>query len=79
MMFTPDGPAGIFALYVMPGTNLHRVLLNEFVVVSISYSFPSSQFDIVKDFVIGLAISASLDPTNHMIPPAAAPWVVGFT
>ncbi|KAG8213009.1 hypothetical protein J3R82DRAFT_11397 [Butyriboletus roseoflavus] len=54
---------GIFALYVLPGTNLHRVLLNEFMV----------------DFVIGLSISASIDPTNHMVPPAAAPWVIGFT
>ncbi|KAF8135054.1 aquaporin-like protein [Boletus edulis] len=63
LMFTPDGPAGAFALYVLPGTNLYRTLLNEF----------------VTDFVIGLAISTSLDPTNHMVPPAAAPWVIGFT
>jgi glycerol uptake facilitator-like aquaporin len=63
IMFTPDGPGGVFALYVLPGTNLHRVLLNEF----------------MTDLVLGLAISACLDPTNHMIPPAAAPWVIGFT
>ncbi|KAI9566779.1 aquaporin-like protein [Boletus coccyginus] len=61
-MFTPGGPGGIFALYVSPGTNLQRVLLNEF----------------MTDLVIGLAISACLDPTNHMVPPAAAPWVIGF-
>jgi len=42
---------------------LHRVLLNEF----------------MTDLVLGLAISACLDPTNHFIPPAAAPWVIGFT
>ncbi|KIJ62804.1 hypothetical protein HYDPIDRAFT_93618 [Hydnomerulius pinastri MD-312] len=63
MMFSPSGPAGAFALYVMPGTNLHRVLMNEF----------------VTDFIIGLAICGCLDPTNHMIPPAAAPWLIGFT
>ncbi|KAG9315326.1 aquaporin-like protein [Chiua virens] len=63
MMFTPQGPGGIFALYVSPGTNLHRVLLNEF----------------MTDFVLGLAISACLDPTNHFIPPSAAPWVIGIT
>ncbi|KAF8554379.1 aquaporin-like protein [Imleria badia] len=63
MMFSPSGPGGIFALYVLPGTNLLRVLLNEF----------------MTDFVIGLAMCACLNPTNHMIPPAAAPWVIGFT
>ncbi|KIK83040.1 hypothetical protein PAXRUDRAFT_153320 [Paxillus rubicundulus Ve08.2h10] len=63
LMFSPSGPAGIFALYVLPGTNLHRVLMNEF----------------VTDFVVGLVICGCLDPTNHLIPPAAAPWLVGFT
>lgn len=38
VMFTNVGPAGIFALYVLPGTNLHRVLLNEFVTVRASFS-----------------------------------------
>ena len=33
-MFTPNGPAGIFALYVSPTANLGRVFLNEFVCVS---------------------------------------------
>lgn len=32
--FTPLGTAGIFALYVTEGSNLARVLLNEFVSVS---------------------------------------------
>ncbi|KAH7908460.1 aquaporin-like protein [Hygrophoropsis aurantiaca] len=62
-MFTSSGPAGVFALFVAPGTNLHRVLLNEF----------------MTDFIIGLAIWGCLDPTNHMIPPAAAPWLIGLT
>lgn len=63
VMFTNVGPAGIFALYVLPGTNLHRVLLNEF----------------VTDFALGLAICGCLDPTNYFIPPAVAPWLIGFT
>ena len=32
-MFTPSGPAGIFAPSVAPGANLGRVFLNEFVCV----------------------------------------------
>ncbi|KAH0833437.1 aquaporin-like protein [Lanmaoa asiatica] len=80
LMFTPDGPAGIFALYVLPGTNLHRVLLNEFMTVRVSCFPPAARLTLyAKDLVLGLSISACLDPTNHMIPPAAAPWVVGFT
>jgi len=63
LMFSPDGPGGVFALYVLPGTNLNRVLLNEF----------------ITDLVLGLAICACLDPTNQFVPPAAAPWVIGFT
>ena len=35
LMFTPNGPAGAFALYVSPGSNLGRVFLNEFVAVRI--------------------------------------------
>lgn len=34
VMFTPQGPAGAFALYVAKGSNLSRVFLNEFVCVS---------------------------------------------
>jgi hypothetical protein len=35
MMFSSSGPAGVFGLYVAPGTNLARVFLNEFVTVNI--------------------------------------------
>ncbi|KAI6155692.1 aquaporin-like protein [Pisolithus tinctorius] len=63
LMFTNLGPAGVFALYVSPGTNLHRALLNEF----------------VTDFMLGLAICGVMDPTNHFIPPMVAPWIIGFT
>lgn len=31
--FTPNGPAGIFGLYVQPGSSLGHVFVNEFVVV----------------------------------------------
>jgi glycerol uptake facilitator-like aquaporin len=34
IQFTPNGTGGIFALYTLPGANLSRVLLNEFVTVS---------------------------------------------
>jgi hypothetical protein len=37
VMFSSSGPAGVFGLYVAPGTNLGRVFLNEFVTVSITY------------------------------------------
>lgn len=61
-MFSSGGPAGVFGLYVAPGTNLARVFMNEF----------------VTDFLIGLVIWGTLDPTNQMVPPAAAPWLVGM-
>ena len=35
VLFTPNGPAGVFALYVAPGTNLGQVFLNEFVCVRV--------------------------------------------
>lgn len=34
IQFTPNGPAGIFAFYVLPGQTLARIFLNEFVNVS---------------------------------------------
>ena len=36
IMFTPSGPAGIFAPYAPPGLGLGRVFLNEFVTVRTS-------------------------------------------
>ncbi len=33
LMFTPSGPAGVFAVYAAPGANLGRIFLNEFVCV----------------------------------------------
>ncbi|OJA16794.1 hypothetical protein AZE42_11924 [Rhizopogon vesiculosus] len=62
VMFSSGGPAGVFGFYVDPSQNLLRVLLNEF----------------VTDFVIGLVVWGCLDPTNHMIPPSAAPILIGL-
>ncbi|OJA07799.1 hypothetical protein AZE42_03413 [Rhizopogon vesiculosus] len=62
VMFSSGGPAGVFGFYAAPSMNLLRVLLNEF----------------VTDFVIGLVIWGCLDPTNHMIPPSAAPILIGL-
>lgn len=62
-LFTPTGPAGVFALYVSPGSSLGQVFWNEF----------------VCDFIIGVVIWACLDPTNFFAPPAAVPWIIGLT
>ncbi|TBU53757.1 aquaporin-like protein [Dichomitus squalens] len=61
-LFTPSGPAGVFAIYLAPGTSFGRVFLNEF----------------VCDFVIGLVIWAVDDPSNHTVSPVAAPWIIAF-
>ncbi|KAF8583722.1 aquaporin-like protein [Ramaria rubella] len=62
VQFTTNGVAGIFALYVAPTANLRDTFMNEFFV----------------DFFLGLVIWGALDPTNFFVPPAAAPWVIGF-
>ncbi|EJT99388.1 aquaporin-like protein [Dacryopinax primogenitus] len=61
--FTAQGPAGIFGLYVTPGTNLGIVFWNEF----------------SCDFILGLAIWACIDPTNFFAPPAMAPMIISVT
>lgn len=35
LQFTPSGPAGAFALYLLPGQSLGRTFLNEFITVNI--------------------------------------------
>ncbi|KAF7375377.1 Glycerol uptake [Mycena sanguinolenta] len=60
--YTPNGPAGIFALSLLPGSNLGRAFVNEF----------------VTDFMLGLAIFAALDPTNTLIPPAVGPMLISL-
>ncbi|KZV84326.1 aquaporin-like protein [Exidia glandulosa HHB12029] len=61
-LFTPTGMAGIFGLYVPPGTKLGYVFVNEF----------------VCDFLLALVIWACIDPTNMFVPPAAAPFIIGM-
>ncbi|THU94954.1 aquaporin-like protein [Dendrothele bispora CBS 962.96] len=61
-LFTPQGPAGAFGLYVTPGTNLGRMFLNEF----------------ICDLMITLLIFSCLDLTNMLIPPFAIPLVIGL-
>ncbi|KAG6908333.1 hypothetical protein DXG01_005244 [Tephrocybe rancida] len=60
LQYTPNGLAGIFAFYLLPGQTLGRAFLNEF----------------VSDTFISLAIWASLDSSNALIPPTVAPFVV---
>jgi len=63
VMFTPSGPAGIFATYLLPDSNIGQVFLNEF----------------VCDFIFGVVVWAVLDPTNTMVSPIAMPWIFGVT
>jgi glycerol uptake facilitator-like aquaporin len=60
--FTPNGPPGIFAFYLLPGQTLARVFLNEF----------------VNCTVLGIVIWATLDPTNYLIHPTMAPLIIGL-
>ncbi|KAI8975901.1 aquaporin-like protein [Trametes punicea] len=62
VLFTANGPAGIFAIYASPGMSLGRIFLNEF----------------VCDFLLGLVIWACLDPTNFCAPPSVGPAVISF-
>jgi len=62
VQFTPNGTGGIFALYTLPGANLSRVFLNEF----------------VTDTILSITIWACIDPTNFLVPPSAIPWVISF-
>ncbi|EPS95510.1 hypothetical protein FOMPIDRAFT_1152048, partial [Fomitopsis schrenkii] len=63
VMFTAQGPGGIFGLYSTKGVHLGYVFLNEF----------------VCDFLIAVVIFGCIDPTNPFSPPVLAPWIIGFT
>jgi len=60
--YTPNGLAGIFGFYLLPGQTLGLAFLNEF----------------VADTFIGLAIWASLDSSNALIPPVMGPILVSL-
>lgn len=81
IQFTPNGTAGIFALYVLPGSKLGQVLLNEFVSVSCLCHMlrcASKLTTYRQDYLLGMVIWACLDPANVLVPPAFAPWVIAF-
>jgi glycerol uptake facilitator-like aquaporin len=61
-IFTPNGPAGIFALYLLPGQKVGWAFLNEF----------------VNCVILAIVIWACLDPSSILIPPSTAPWLIGF-
>lgn len=88
-LFTPSGPAGVFAIYLAPGTSLWRVFLNEFVCVSscsihspwhrrcnsLVLTHPPLK---LKDFLIGLVIWAVDDQSNFTVSPVVVPWIIGL-
>ncbi|KAG5720242.1 Aquaporin-7 [Termitomyces sp. T112] len=62
LQYTPNGLAGIFAFYLLPGQTKGLAFLNEF----------------VSDTFIGLVIWASLDSSNALIPPTMGPFMVAI-
>jgi len=60
--FTPNGPAGIFAFYLLPGQTLPRVFLNEF----------------VNCTILGIVVWAAMDPTNALVTPTTSPFVIAL-
>ena len=83
--FTPNGPPGIFAFYLLPGQTLARVFLNEFVNVSgfqrkytIESATYSSAHFLNQSAILGIVIWATMDPTNYLIPPTAGPAIVSL-
>ncbi|KDR76192.1 hypothetical protein GALMADRAFT_247439 [Galerina marginata CBS 339.88] len=62
LQFTPNGPAGAFGNYLLPGQTLGRVFMNEF----------------VNCTLLAIIIFAVLDPTNILVPPAMSTFVIAF-
>ncbi|KAJ7622149.1 aquaporin-like protein [Roridomyces roridus] len=62
IFFTPNGPGGIFALSLQPGSTMGRAFVNEF----------------VTDFILGITIFACLDPTNTLVPPSLGPMIIAM-
>jgi hypothetical protein len=61
-MYTPNGPAGIFALYLPPGQSLGRAFLNE----------------CTNSFFVAFVIWACSDPSNVLVPPQLGPILIAF-
>ncbi|KAL0577697.1 hypothetical protein V5O48_004301 [Marasmius crinis-equi] len=62
LLFTPQGPAGAFGLYLIPGSSLGRAFLNEF----------------ITDIVMGMVIFGCIDPTSVFVPPVLLPFVIAM-
>lgn len=63
-LFTPNGPAGVFALYVTSGTNLGQVFLNEFVCVSAEYSNRVSSYE--RSHTTPVSLAGLHDRIGHL-------------
>ncbi|EED83519.1 hypothetical protein POSPLDRAFT_94633 [Postia placenta Mad-698-R] len=63
IMFTSQGPGGIFGLYATPGASLGNIFVNEF----------------VCDFILAVCVFGAIEPTNPFSPPTMAPWIIAFT
>jgi len=61
-IFSPSGPAGVIAIFPVPGASMGRVFLNEFIV----------------DFFLGIVIWACLDPANPFVSAASVPFAIGM-
>ena len=81
--FTPQGLAGIFALYAPAGSNLGQVFLNEFVCVRrpafLLFSYLGHGLTLSQTFIIATVLWAVLDPTNFFVTPVAAPIFVALS
>jgi hypothetical protein len=80
ILFTPNGPAGIFGMYLMPGSKIGQVFVNEFVCVRIVIPpfCESAEFWYLQDFFLAMVIFGAVDPTNVFIPPVAAPFIIAM-
>jgi len=62
IMFTPNGPAGIFGNYPQTGADIALAFLNEF----------------TCDFFLAFTIFGCIDPTNAFVPPVAVAPIIGM-
>ncbi|KAG6813912.1 hypothetical protein H0H92_005761 [Tricholoma furcatifolium] len=77
--YTPNGLAGVFAFYLLPGQTIGRAFLNEFVSVSGAINAVIKHRLIHRqDTFIALTIWAALDSTNALVPPAMSPVLVAI-
>lgn len=79
-IFSPVGPAGIFAVYPNPGVHLGWTFMNEFFVVRcdivFSYGLHMTHWRILQDFYIGLVIWGALDPANIFVSMSSVPITI---